>query len=479
MTDRPRRPRIAVVGGGIAGLAAAWELRQLAASLGGGVEVVVHEAGGRVGGKLALQEVAGVVVDAGAESLLARRPEAVQLATAAGLGADLVTPSTGGARLWSRGSFHPLPRGQVLGVPADLQALAASGVLDRSELARVPLDRWLPRTHLGADVSVGAFVGRRLGRAVVDRLVEPLLGGVYAGSADQLSLTATMPALARAARDRRSLLAAAEEVRRAGPPGDTPVFAGISGGVGRLPAAVAAASGATIRTGSTVRALERAAQGWTLTVDGAPEHADAVVLAAPAPAAARLLSGVSGTAAADLARIAYASIALVTFAFPTEGSAALRQGTGFLVPPVEGRYAKAATFSSAKWGWVAAAGPELTIVRVSVGRHGEERDLQVDDGELSARALTDLQAMTGCAAVPVEAVVSRWGGALPQYAVGHPARVARVRRALADHPTLAVCGAAYDGVGVPACIASGRAAASAVVAALQQRRTTQEGRMGA
>jgi oxygen-dependent protoporphyrinogen oxidase len=247
--------------------------------------------------------------------------------------------------------------------------------------------------------------------------------------------------------------------------------------MGTLPQAVADASGATVRTGATVRDLARASDGgWNLVVGSAhdPEvlHADAVVLATPARATSRLLSDVVPDAALELARIEYASMAVVTLAFPARGLPGV-EGSGFLVPPVDGRKVKAATYSFQKWDWVreagrgaAPGGEDLLMVRASIGRHREESVLQVDDAELVDLALHDLSDAIGLSVRPADAHVQRWGGGLPQYAVGHLDRVRLVRGAVARTPGLAVCGAAYDGLGIPACIASAEAAATQVLESL-------------
>jgi oxygen-dependent protoporphyrinogen oxidase len=456
----PRR-HVVVVGGGISGLAAAWFLRRDAAS---SPRVTVLEGSDHLGGKLRVSDVGGVAVDEGAEALLLRRPEGADLVSAVGAG-TLLPALTTAALLWTRGRFRSLPGGTVMGIPTDLRALARSGVLTPWELARIPWDSWLPATSVGADVPVGRYVGARLGRAVVERLVEPLLGGVYAGHADLLSLDATLPQLAAHARHERSLLAAAQAAR-AESAATGAVFGSLRGGLGRLPAAVAAASGASVRTDARVRELRRTPQGWELTVGSAagPETvtADAVVLAVPAAPAARLLSRELPTASADLAAVAYASMAIVTLAFPSGGSR-LPEGSGYLVPPVDGHVVKAATFSTSKWGWYAEAAPGIRVVRLSVGRLGEEEVLQRDDAELTALALAELREAVGPLPEPIDRRVTRWGGGLPQYAVGHRSRVERIRAAVADHPGLAVCGAAYDGVGIPACVASGGRAAEDVL----------------
>ena len=466
MADPDPRRHVVVVGGGIAGLAAAWSLRRHSNDEGVGVRVTVLEGSPQIGGKLRVGELAGVAVDEGAESLLLRRPEAVELAGAAGL--VLEPAATTSAQVWSRGELRPLPRDTVMGIPADLRSLAATGLLTTAEMARIPVDSWLPRTRLREDVSVGRYVAARMGRAVLDRLVEPLLGGVYAGRADQLSLAATLPQLLPHVRAERSLLAAVRASRAASPTPPGPVFGAPVGGVGLLPGAVARIAGADIRTGATVRELRRTPTGWALTVGSTrdPEEvlADAVVLALPPAPAARLLRAEVPAAASELTQVRTASMAVVALAFPRSAfAAALPDASGFLVPPVDGRTVKAVTFSSTKWGWYAATAPDLVVVRASLGRVGEEAVLQRGDPELVDLALADLTDALGVTDPPVDARVTRWGGGLPQYAVGHVDRVARVRAAVAAQPGLAVCGATYDGVGVPACIATADRAAREVL----------------
>jgi oxygen-dependent protoporphyrinogen oxidase len=454
--------RVIVVGAGIAGLAAAHAVRRAAP----GLEVVVLEGSSSAGGKLARAEVGGVSVDVGAESMLNRRPEAVALARELGLGDLLVHPATITANLWSRGRMRPMPR-TMMGVPTGTRTLADSGVLSAAGLARVADEPTLPATDLdGEDVSVGRLVGDRFGREVVDRLVEPLLGGVYAGHADELSARAAVPqVVALLDRDRSLMHAAAAASAQAS---DVPVFAGLVGGLAQLPEALAARL--DVRTGRTVRTLTHAAGGgWDLVVGSAHEpetmHADAVVLATPAHATARLLADVAPVAARELAAIDYASMAIVTLAFRDRDLPAT-EGSGFLVPPVDGRTVKASTYSFAKWDWVRAAGDGLLVLRCSIGRHREEATLQRTDDEIVRLAVDDLADAVGLRARPVDAHVRRWGGALPQYAVGHLDRVSSIRRQVAEHQGLAVCGAAYDGLGLPACIASAELAATQVLDAL-------------
>ncbi|MEU7898862.1 protoporphyrinogen oxidase [Nonomuraea sp. NPDC049152] len=461
---------VVIVGGGISGLAAAWFLRQ-----GGGerVRVTVLEGGPRVGGKLRASEVAGVSADEGAESMLARRPEGIELARMVGLGADLAEPGTTQAAVYTRGALRPMPKGQVMGVPGDLTELARSGIISPGGLIRVPLDQLLPATLVRTDVSVASYIRARMGSEVVERLVEPLLGGVYAGRADMLSLEATMPRIAAAARSERSLLGAVRDIVDETPKDAGPVFTSLRGGLGRLPEAVAKASGADIRTGVTVRELRRTQDGWLLVTGPVPRpetvEADAVIIAVPATPASRLLSDAVPKAAAELARIEYSSMAIVTLAYPAAAFPTPPTGSGYLVPPVEGRAVKAATFTSVKWPHLVESDPSIVLVRCSIGRIGEEQVLQRDDAELVSLATAEMAEVVGVRGLPIDSRVSRWGGSLPQYNVGHLDRVARVRAAVAVEPGLAVCGAAYDGLGVPACVSTARTAAARILDHLGDR----------
>ncbi|MCE0537353.1 protoporphyrinogen oxidase [Kineosporia rhizophila] len=461
-----RAVRLVVVGGGISGLVAAWRLVQ---AHGPAAQVLVLESSARVGGKLWAGPVGDVTVDLGAESMLARRPEAVGLLTELGLDDEVVHPRAASAAVVSRGGLHPLPPGTVMGVPVDRTRLPAlAGILDPDEVARAGQESGVPAERLTEDVDVASWVASRVGRAVVDRLVEPLLGGVYAGNSARLSLQATIPQLWQRARGGRPLLETRPPATRttpATPAVSGPVFAGLRGGVGRLPLILAERlekAGAEVRTGVTVRGLTRTPTGWRLETGPAsgPEfiEADGVVLAVPAAPAARLLADVVPVAAHELAQVETASVAVVAAAVPREQLTGLT-GTGLLVPPVEQWQIKAATFSSNKWRWVSdEQSAEHLVVRLSLGRAREEAALQRDDADLTELALADLREITGRDVRPAETRVVRWGGALPQYQVGHLDRVQRIREAVAGAPGLAVCGAVYDGVGIPACVAAaGRA----------------------
>ncbi len=463
---------VVVVGGGISGMAAAAALKRQAPE----VRVTVLEGSSSIGGKLALAEVGGITVDVGAESMLNRRPEATALAREVGLAERLVHPETISANLWNRGEMARMPR-TLMGVPVDARALAESGVISKAGLARAALDAVLPATRIGeSDVSVGWLIEERFGKEVVDRLVEPLLGGVYAGHARELSARATVPQVVALLDRDKSLLRAAAGATAAS--SDVPVFAGLVGGLGQLPLAIAEHVDIAVRTKAMVRDLaRRSGGGWNLVVGSAhdPEvvQADAVVLATPAAATGRLLSDVAPDAALELARIEYASMAIITMAFRRRDFPAT-SGSGFLVPPVDRRTVKGATYSFAKWRWVAEAGrgadsgEDLLVMRCSVGRHREQQVIQVEDERLVQLALEELSDAIGLSVRPVDWHVQRWGGGLPQYAVGHVDRVRQVRLSVAKAGAVAVCGAAYDGLGIPACIASAEAAVTQVLGTLSE-----------
>jgi protoporphyrinogen/coproporphyrinogen III oxidase len=448
-----------VVGGGIAGLAAAQRLRELSPD----TDIIVLEGSDRLGGKIRTEPFAGQPVETGAETFLVRdqgrASAALELAQRVGLGGELVHPAPVPAALALDNALRPIPTSTLMGIPAD-----PASVRDIATITGEDKDSGRPLLTPGEDIAVGALVRSRLGDEVVDRLVDPLLGGVYAGRADELSLAATIPALHRAASEQNTLAAAVQQAVAASPrPPGAPVFASVHGGLSRFVAAVADSAAARVRLSQTVRALTRTAGSWRFTVgptiDAESVEADAVVLAIPAAPAARLLDGVDRTAAGVVGRLEYASVALVTLALPPQ--TVLPELSGFLVPAGQGFAVKAATFFSAKWP----AGGQGVLIRASLGRRGEEATLQRTDDRLVAVVRDEMPRLIGQSLPePLAARVNRWGGGLPQYGVGHLDRVAAARAILP--PTVALAGAAYDGVGIAACVRSGQAAAAGVWAAL-------------
>jgi protoporphyrinogen/coproporphyrinogen III oxidase len=460
---------IAVVGGGIAGLAAAWELARGTPAC----DVTLLEGSDRLGGKISTGPFAGVELDGGPDSFLARVPAAAELAREAGLGDELVAPGTGHAWVWTRGELRRLPTGLVLGVPTDLIALARSRVLAPGAAPRAALDLVLPGAPVGPDedVAVGALVGRRMGRAVADDLVDPLLGGINGSQVDHLSLAVAAPQILTAARRHASLV---RGLRAAGTRGTAtgaiataepaPVFLTVRGGLQRLVDAVAGgltAAGTTIVTGDAVAALERRAQCWEVRLtSGRVLAVDGIVVACPPAAAASLLRSVSPAAAVDLGAVHTASVALVSLAYPAEGQPAW-DGSGFLVPRGERRLVTAASWVGQKWPHLDV--PGRIVVRASAGRVDDTRIADLADEALATAVHADVAAAMGLRGTPVEVRVNRFPDSFPQYDVGHLGRVERLERRLAvDAPTVTLAGAALRGVGLATCIAGGRSAAARV-----------------
>ncbi len=469
-TVRVAHRRVAVVGGGVSGLAAAYRLRRL---LGPSAEIVLIEGSQRLGGALRTVELGGLALDVGAEAFLMRRPEAAALVAELGLGGQLTHPTSAVPTVRAGGRTVALPAQTVLGLPG--AAADVSGVLSVKGLARVAAEPTVPLGwQPGRDAAVGLLLRERVGDELVDRLVDPLLGGVYAGHADALGLRATLPAVATALdRGAGSLLAAAAAALPPRPPsgGPSPVFGTLRGGLGGLVDALVTAASVDLRFGLPVRGLARVAGGWKLELGGAsrPEHldVDAVLLAIPVPALRRLLADPLPAASAAVGRVEVASSAVVGLALPLAAAQALPDSSGVLVASCEPLSAKAFTFSGRKWAH--ARSPELLLIRASLGRHGEARVLQRDDAELVDMVRADLAALTGITTLPVDTVVARWGGGLPQYAPGHLDAVAALEREVAGSAGLAVAGAALHGVGVPACIGTADAAARRIAVYLSGR----------
>ncbi len=459
--------RVAVVGGGIAGLAAALDLASTP-----GLEVRVLEASPRWGGKILTRPFGGdgLAVEAGPDSFLARVPEGVDLCRRLGLEGELVAPATGRAFVWSRGRPRPLPAGLVLGVPTRLGPVARSGIVSSAGAARAALDLVLPAWWGGGaptpgDRAVGRVVRARLGGEVHDRLVDPLLGGINAGRTDHLSMAAVAPQLDAAARRSRSLMLGLRASAGGGPPaggnGARPVFLTHPGGLSRVVERLTEeldALGVSLLTRTPVSSLTPERGGrWALGHAGGPTVADAVVLAVPSPVAADLLAAVAPEAAGLLREVPYASVALATLSYPPGAVPFPLEGSGLLVPAVEGRLMTACTWLSSKWAHLSRQ--DRVLLRVSMGRMGDDRPGALDDQELVAAAHSELAATLGLGGPgPSEWRVDRWPASFPQYEVGHLDRMEAVEAALG--PGLILAGAAYRGLGISSCIAQGRRAAA-------------------
>lgn len=440
--------RVAVVGGGITGLSAAWFLRARA-------DVTLYEATDRLGGKIRTDDFAGRRVEAGPDAFLARVPQGTALATAVGLGDDLVAPATSSAYVWARDALRRLPPGTVLGAPTSLRQLRTSGLVSPVGVARAALDLVLPATRVGDDIGVGELIAGRFGGEVRDHMVDPLLGGIHTGPSQRLSAAATAPQLLSGARANRSLFRGLRSLVPSAP-SDAPVFFTVRGGLGRLVDALAA-SVDDVRLGAGVSELARDGSRWR--VDG--DAYDAVIVTAPSYAGAPLLDAVAPDVAAAMRNVEYASIALTLMAYPASAFSRPLDGSGFVVARDSGLLMTACSWASSKW---AIPGDDV-ILRVSAGRWGEDAVLDMDDAALVERLHGELVHTMGASAPPSATRVVRWPRSFPQQTVGHAARIDALEAALdATAPGLFVAGAAYRGLGLPACIGQAEAAVTKALA---------------
>ena len=535
------KPRIAIVGGGIAGLVAAYEIAK-----DGGAEAVLYEASGQVGGKLLTTPFAGRMVDEGADAFITRVPHAIELCEELGLGDELVAPSTSKAFIWSGGELKPLPKSQVLGVPLDIEELRKSGLVSEAGIAAAEAD--LNRAEVeaeaapakktliaaaeadlnraefaardskptlgtsdttsttettGAPNTVGALVRQRLGDEIAEKLVFPLIGSINAGNCDLLDLQTTAPLLAEAAASNPSLIAGLRNLRQQAQSetsadeasmGTASVFLAPKSGMGKIIQQLESRLGERIRLSCPAASVETL--GIRFSDGRASENFDAIVLATPSWAAADLLAISHSETAAMINDIDYASVVLVTLAFnPDCLPDAELAGSGFLVPASEDLTVTACSWASSKWEHfrgdrrgdqtgrknasrdtanqatasqhtATSTKPSQTgsqsniILRVSLGRHGDDAIASADDEHIIATVLADLEQTMGITAQPQEVRISRWPRSFPQYAPGHSEQVAKAESLLAPDGIF-LAGAGYHGIGVPACIASGRNAARA------------------
>lgn len=447
-------PRVAVVGAGIAGLAAAWELEQH------GVDVTVVEASDRVGGKLRQSEVPGLgfPLDEGADAFLARVPDALDLCAELGID-ELVHPASGRAFVYAHGALRPLPAAHLLGLPTDLDDAAGTGLLsaDGVERARADLDADTPPPT--DDLSVGALVRGRLGDEVCDHLVEPLLGGINAGEADLLSTAAVAPQIWACAQAGGSLIRAAADVRSRAVTTGAPVFATPAAGMAALPVRLAERLRADIRLGTQSPMPTISATGVAL----GDERFDGLVVATPADIAAALLGDVAPDAAAGLGTIDFASVVMVTLVAAAAQVDHPLDGSGFVVARTAGVPITACSWGSSKWAhW---DDGDHVVFRVSIGHDRDPVDwCALDDDALTTVALDGIRTTMGTEVRPVGVRVVRWQRSFPQYRPGHLALVDDVHRAAAAVGPIALAGASLGGIGVPACIRQGRSAARDLLA---------------
>lgn len=460
---------VVVIGGGISGLAAAYRISTSDPA----VQVTLVEAESRLGGKLATEHVDGFVIEGGPDSFLATKPRGVGLSGELGLGNRLlgVTPRAKRAFILYGNHLHDLPEGLSGLVPTRLAPLARSSLLSPRGKARVALDYVLPARTDDDDESVGAFMRRRLGHEAWERLVEPLMAGIYAADGDQLSLAATFPQLRAAERAHGGLIRGVLAARRSTSSptaGTRSPFLAPAGGLGELVSTLEKrlrANGVVMRLGSTAEAVSMFRGGYEVTLaNGDVLPADAVIVATPSFVAARLLDGVAATLARELAAIPHVSTTIVSLAFRSDQISHPLDGHGYVIPRVAGGPILACTWSSRKWDGRAPAGWEL--LRLFIGRAGDGNEVlqTADNAKLIALARQEIATRLGINAEPSLTRVQRWPRGMPQYIMGHPERVSRIESALRGYPGLVLAGSGYSGVGIPDCIASGERAATAALA---------------
>ena len=456
--------RLLVIGGGITGLAAAWEAVRTTA--GPVPDIVLVESSGDLGGKLRTEVADGLLIEHGPDSFVSYRPAAAILAGEVGLGDQVI--GTSGSRLVflrSRGKLRPLPQGMGMVLPTRLAPFVLTGILSPLDKARAGADLVLPRQlRDGQDTSIGAFLRRRLGGGIVARFADPMVGGIYGASVDELSLDAVLPSLRQDEAAHRSLmlasLAAGRRARRAAPArGAGSPFQTLRGGVGSLVDALAralAGAGAELRTGTTVEALRPTPHGGVVATlgDGTTVEADAVVLAGGVRSSASLLAAVAPTSAEALAAIPLATSNVVTLAYPAGAFPGPVTSHGWLEAdraPISG-----VTVSSAKW---AGRAPEGTVLIRAFVPERVGPIAHAGDTDLLAAVRAHVEAVMGLTSAPALTRITRWHEVMPKYTVGHLDRVAAVTAGLAHLPAWRVAGSALRGVGIPDCASDGRAQA--------------------
>ncbi len=468
--------RVVIVGGGISGLATAYYLKKNAQAAGTPVDIHLVEASDRLGGVIHTVREGGFIVEGGPDCILSFKPAGVGLWRELGLEDEIVGTSreNQGSFVYSRGALHPLPEGLTLMIPSKLGPLFRTRLVSWPGKVRAGMDLlWSRRTN-GDDVSVAEFISAHLGKEVFERIVEPLFAGIFAGDARQLSLPATYPQLLDLEREHGSLLRGLlvmrqqREKQRGNGHGRAPrwtPFVTLRSGLARMVEVLEAhLDGVHVHLNSRVVGITRLSegQGWRVELDrDVPLEGDAVVLATPAHAAARMVLPVDEELADALAGIPYASTVTVSLAFRRDEVRHPLNGYGFVVPRVEGRRLLACTWTSSKFPHRAPAG--YALFRCFLGRAGDDDIVHLSDEQIVATVLDELRTIMGLDAVPVHVWVFRWQRALPQYTVGHLRRLGVVEEHLRALPGLYIVGNAYKGVGVPDCIASGKRAAEHIL----------------
>ena len=457
--------RIAIVGGGISGLAAAFALEERRRA-GEALEFVVYESSPRFGGVLFTEQVEGCLIEAGPDSFLTEKPWAADLCRRLGIEDQLIGSNDADRKTYIlvKGKLVPMPDGLMFMVPTQLSSAMLSSLFSPATKLRVAREWWYPARVSNGDESVAALVERHYGAEMVDRLADPLLAGVYGGEAAQLSVRAVLPRFVEMESKYgslgRGMLAARKNVQRSLPAPS--IFSSLKGGMQQLgEALVAKLPAEALRANSPVQAVQRQDRGWVVSAGYASDQFDAVIVATPASAAAVLLEIASAELASELRAISYSSSVTVALGFDQNVRVALPPGFGFLVPRREGKRLLAATFVHNKFPH--RAPKDIAVVRCFLGGSRDEQVLQLTDENILNIVRDELRQILGVKADPLFTRLYRWKGAMAQYTVGHLERLQRIEGLVKPLPGLALAGNAYRGIGVPDCIRSGEAAVQQVL----------------
>lgn len=465
---------VAVIGGGISGLSAAYYARKLFRERRMEVQITLIERSHRLGGKIQTLHRDGFTIEQGPDSFLARKTAVLDLTRELGL-EDQLTGTNPRAKtnyILHNGKLHKMPPGLMLGIPTQMWPMVKTGLLSPLGKARAAMDLLLPAKRGAADESLGGFIRRRLGKEVLEHMTEPLLAGIYAGDTEQLSLQATFPQFMEMEREHRSLILGLLASKKRKPdakpssvplpgPARTSMFLTFKGGLGVLTDALSGSlQTERMITGSGVSALEKSVSesgGYELMLDhGERLQADGVILATPAFAAAGLLGHIPG--AAHLEHIHYVSVANAAFAFRREDVPGSLDGSGFLIPRSEGRQMTACTWTSSKW--LHSAPDDKVLLRTYIGRLGNQSWTDMPEEELKRIIAGELRDLMGITAEPLFCELTQLPRSMPQYPVGHITNLEYLRKQLAEEmPGVELCGGGYDGVGIPDCIRQGKQAA--------------------
>ncbi|MFY4730051.1 protoporphyrinogen oxidase [Nitrospira sp. BLG_2] len=471
------RPRtVVIVGGGISGLATAFSLQEKATKAGLSIRCTLLESDTSWGGKIVTHRVGEMVTEAGPDSFLSQKQAGLDLCVKLGLADQLINTNETSKKacVLYKGQLHDLPEGLLSFVPKQLGSFLRSGLLTWTGLARMGLEIAVPPGPATGDESLAGFLRRRFGAQAFERVLEPLMAGIYAGDAEQMSLRAAFPRFFELEQRHGSIVRGMMAAKKAAPSVSTDqpkrtMFVSLKNGLGDLVTALTrrlTQQGVELRMGARVDALRVRSHKlgrWMYDLilqDGSALSADGVVLATPAYVSADLLRPLTPIAGGLLDMISYASTATIAMAFPRTLTSAI-EGFGFIVPRTEQRHLIAATWTSLKWPYRAPA--DHLLVRCYVGGVGRENILQLDDDALTVKARDELAALCGIRVEPSYAEVNRWWKAMPQYTLGHLDRLAQLEAAISRYPGLVLTGAGYRGVGIPDCIRDGAVAAERVV----------------